>query len=91
MGGTIDGQHGDHILLAPPFIATAADLPNRSVWPTRSKLPCASSLENPKTGDRPQFYENGTDHKSAGQDGLKAQIEAALGAINKLRVAKLLI
>jgi adenosylmethionine-8-amino-7-oxononanoate aminotransferase len=26
MGGTIDGQHGDHILLAPPFIATAADL-----------------------------------------------------------------
>ncbi|MGZ8289619.1 MAG: aspartate aminotransferase family protein [Telluria sp.] len=26
MGGTIDGQHGDHILLAPPFIATDADL-----------------------------------------------------------------
>jgi adenosylmethionine-8-amino-7-oxononanoate aminotransferase len=26
MGGTIDGQHGDHILLAPPFIATASDL-----------------------------------------------------------------
>ncbi|MCD2515053.1 aspartate aminotransferase family protein [Massilia sp. G4R7] len=26
MGGTIDGQHGDHVLLAPPFIATAADL-----------------------------------------------------------------
>jgi adenosylmethionine-8-amino-7-oxononanoate aminotransferase len=25
-GGTIDGQHGDHILLAPPFIATASDL-----------------------------------------------------------------
>ena len=22
MGGTIDGQHGDHVLLAPPFIAT---------------------------------------------------------------------
>ena len=20
MGGTIDGQHGDHILLAPPYI-----------------------------------------------------------------------
>ena len=26
MGGTIDGQHGDHILLAPPFIATEAEL-----------------------------------------------------------------
>jgi adenosylmethionine-8-amino-7-oxononanoate aminotransferase len=26
MGGTIDGRLGDHILLAPPFIATRADL-----------------------------------------------------------------
>jgi adenosylmethionine-8-amino-7-oxononanoate aminotransferase len=26
MGGTIDGQHGDHVLLAPPFICTAADI-----------------------------------------------------------------
>jgi adenosylmethionine-8-amino-7-oxononanoate aminotransferase len=26
MGGTLDGQRGDHILLAPPFIATDADL-----------------------------------------------------------------
>lgn len=26
MGGTIDGRRGDHVLLAPPFIATAADL-----------------------------------------------------------------
>lgn len=26
MGGTIDGQRGDHVLLAPPFIATEADL-----------------------------------------------------------------
>lgn len=26
MGGTIDGRHGDHILLAPPFICTAADI-----------------------------------------------------------------
>jgi adenosylmethionine-8-amino-7-oxononanoate aminotransferase len=26
MGGTIDGRHGDHILLAPPFIATEAEL-----------------------------------------------------------------
>jgi adenosylmethionine-8-amino-7-oxononanoate aminotransferase len=26
MGGTIDGVQGDHILLAPPFIATQADL-----------------------------------------------------------------
>ena len=22
MGGTIDGRHGDHVLLAPPFILT---------------------------------------------------------------------
>jgi adenosylmethionine-8-amino-7-oxononanoate aminotransferase len=26
MGGTIDGVRGDHVLLAPPFIATRADL-----------------------------------------------------------------
>jgi adenosylmethionine-8-amino-7-oxononanoate aminotransferase len=26
MGGTIDGRQGDHILLAPPFIATESDL-----------------------------------------------------------------
>jgi adenosylmethionine-8-amino-7-oxononanoate aminotransferase len=26
MGGTIDGLHGDHILLAPPFITTEAEL-----------------------------------------------------------------
>ena len=26
MGGTIDGVQGDHVLLAPPFIATEADL-----------------------------------------------------------------
>ena len=26
MGGTIDGVHGDHVLLAPPFIAGDADL-----------------------------------------------------------------
>ncbi len=26
MGGTVDGQHGDHVLLAPPFIATAQDI-----------------------------------------------------------------
>jgi adenosylmethionine-8-amino-7-oxononanoate aminotransferase len=26
MGGTIDGQHGDHVLLAPPFVSTEADL-----------------------------------------------------------------
>jgi len=25
-GGTIDGRHGDHILLAPPYIVTAADI-----------------------------------------------------------------
>jgi adenosylmethionine-8-amino-7-oxononanoate aminotransferase len=26
MGGTIDGQRGDHVLLAPPFIVTDAEL-----------------------------------------------------------------
>jgi adenosylmethionine-8-amino-7-oxononanoate aminotransferase len=26
MGGTIDGERGDHVLLAPPFIATRSDL-----------------------------------------------------------------
>jgi adenosylmethionine-8-amino-7-oxononanoate aminotransferase len=26
MGGTIDGVHGDHVMLAPPFIATRAEL-----------------------------------------------------------------
>lgn len=26
MGGTIDGQYGDHILIAPPFIITTAQL-----------------------------------------------------------------
>ena len=25
-GGTIDGEHGDHILLAPPFICTEAHI-----------------------------------------------------------------
>ena len=31
MGGTIDGRHGDHILLAPPFIAGTADLQEMAV------------------------------------------------------------
>jgi Adenosylmethionine-8-amino-7-oxononanoate aminotransferase len=26
MGGTVDGKAGDHVLLAPPFIASRADL-----------------------------------------------------------------
>lgn len=26
MGGTVDGVHGDHVLLAPPFICTASDI-----------------------------------------------------------------
>ncbi len=26
MGGTLDGVHGDHVLLAPPFICSAADI-----------------------------------------------------------------
>jgi adenosylmethionine-8-amino-7-oxononanoate aminotransferase len=26
MGGTIDGRQGDHVLIAPPFISSAADI-----------------------------------------------------------------
>ena len=26
MGGTVDGRYGDHVLLAPPFIATDDEL-----------------------------------------------------------------
>ena len=26
MGGTVDGRYGDHVLLAPPFIAGASEL-----------------------------------------------------------------
>ena len=26
MGGTVDGRNGDHILLAPPYIATSDDI-----------------------------------------------------------------
>ena len=26
MGGTVDGQRGDHVLIAPPFIASEAEL-----------------------------------------------------------------
>lgn len=26
MGGTIDGKNGDHILIAPPFIVTEAQI-----------------------------------------------------------------
>ena len=26
MGGTIDGRQGDHVIVAPPYIATAADI-----------------------------------------------------------------
>ena len=26
MGGTIDSQRGDHVLLAPPFIVTAEEI-----------------------------------------------------------------
>lgn len=28
MGGTVDGVHGDHVLFAPPFICTPADIDN---------------------------------------------------------------
>ena len=26
MGGTVDGRYGDHVLLAPPFIASESEL-----------------------------------------------------------------
>jgi adenosylmethionine-8-amino-7-oxononanoate aminotransferase len=26
MGGTIDGKHGDHVILSPPYIVTARDV-----------------------------------------------------------------
>jgi adenosylmethionine-8-amino-7-oxononanoate aminotransferase len=26
MGGTIDGRRGDHVIVAPPYIATTADI-----------------------------------------------------------------
>jgi adenosylmethionine-8-amino-7-oxononanoate aminotransferase len=26
MGGTVDGKHGDHICIAPPYIATPSDI-----------------------------------------------------------------
>ena len=26
MGGTIDGKHGDHVILAPPYIVTADEV-----------------------------------------------------------------
>ena len=26
MGGTIDGRHGDHVILAPPYVANAAEI-----------------------------------------------------------------
>jgi len=26
MGGTIDGRHGDHVLLAPPFTVSSAEI-----------------------------------------------------------------
>ena len=26
MGGTIDGRRGDHVIVAPPYIATASDI-----------------------------------------------------------------
>ena len=45
MGGTIDGRLGDHVLVAPPFIATAADIDEivdrlaRSVGEVLQELP----------------------------------------------------
>ena len=26
MAGTIDGKHGDHVILAPPYVCTAAEI-----------------------------------------------------------------
>ncbi|WP_454762805.1 aspartate aminotransferase family protein [Cupriavidus campinensis] len=42
MGGTVDGVHGDHVLFAPPFICTAADIDNivdRFAQAVRTVLP----------------------------------------------------
>jgi len=41
-GGTVDGTHGDHVLLAPPFICTAVDIDDivsRFVDTVRAVLP----------------------------------------------------
>jgi hypothetical protein len=37
MGGTIDGTQGDHVIVAPPYIATAADIDTivESAWAPR--------------------------------------------------------
>ena len=43
-GGTVDGERGDHVLLAPPFICTAADIDeiaSRFAATVRSVLPVA--------------------------------------------------
>lgn len=41
MGGTIDGQRGDHVLLAPPFIVTEEQTWETSStgWAARSTTP----------------------------------------------------
>lgn len=26
MGGTVDGKHGDHICIVPPYVATPSDI-----------------------------------------------------------------
>jgi adenosylmethionine-8-amino-7-oxononanoate aminotransferase len=38
MGGTIDGRRGDHMLLAPPFIASEAQLADITSRLTRAPL-----------------------------------------------------
>ena len=53
MGGTIDGQHGDHVLLAPPFIVDDAQLDMivqrlaRAVDAALTSLPAEGNPRNP--------------------------------------------
>jgi hypothetical protein len=42
MGGTVDGVQGDHVLLAPPFIATDADLDAHRRAPGRQAVDAAA-------------------------------------------------
>ena len=42
MGGTVDGRHGDHVLLAPPFIASECELDLHRRAPARGAIDAAS-------------------------------------------------
>ena len=49
MGGTLDGQRGDHVLLAPPFIVTDSDL---DAIVERLALAVSDALESLPAGSR---------------------------------------